>query len=531
MDKVVIIDDEIHIRSLVRNLIHWEELGLECAGCYASGQEALERIRETDIDVVITDIQMPGMSGLELIRQIQAVRGECSFIIISGYRDFEYAQTAVKLGVLDYVCKPIDEEELNTSLTRICRREGAVVTKSERKSSPRRKNFVTVIKGQCKEISVDTANKDYDFHFQRDGVFRVLELGFCGVDEYSNVSQNAEKIIKTLGEYLSSRCYEYESFLLTGNFYAMVVQYREAEDGALLRGLSGVYLDLVHRYTDLFAGRFYISAGKTAREIGDLYESYRGADFFIHGRLYYGNSRVYIADYIPELQKKYHESLVLTVDEKKELIRAMEGIQLDGLKKSVIRLYDSYSNEMKENPTLAYYMAFQIFDILISVLADHDINMNELNSAREEFRLKLENCDTLPMLERTLTRGCSDKISGYLSEKKQNAQVYIQFTKEYIEKHYASDLSLNMIAERIQINPSYLSTVFKEQTGINYNKYLTSVRIEKSKELLKDPRYNISQIAQMVGYSSTRYFGKMFVSETGIKPGEYRRLYSGKSGK
>lgn len=120
MLKVLIADDEPRVAMLVKQLIHWQEQGLECVGLFQDGQSALDAIRQLHPDIVITDIRMPVLSGLELIEKTLESEPQVRFVVISGYRYFEYAQRAIKYGVQDYLLKPIDEEELNRVLGKIC---------------------------------------------------------------------------------------------------------------------------------------------------------------------------------------------------------------------------------------------------------------------------------------------------------------------------------------------------------------------------------------------------------------------------
>ena len=129
MAKVLLIDDEIHVRSLMKYLIHWEELGLTLEGEYDNAQDAVAKMQQEPADIVITDICMPGMDGLEMIEQIQQSNQNCRFILISGYRDFEYAKKAIGLGVSEYIVKPINEEEINKTLRKVL--TGAVKERRE----------------------------------------------------------------------------------------------------------------------------------------------------------------------------------------------------------------------------------------------------------------------------------------------------------------------------------------------------------------------------------------------------------------
>ena len=116
MKSVLIADDEIHVRSLLKHLIHWDEFELILKGEFDNAEDVVSFVKQEKVDIIITDIMMPGMNGIEMIKTVKEIQNQCRFILISGYRDFEFAQAAVKLGVSDYILKPLNEEEVNTVL-------------------------------------------------------------------------------------------------------------------------------------------------------------------------------------------------------------------------------------------------------------------------------------------------------------------------------------------------------------------------------------------------------------------------------
>ena len=173
MLSVLIVDDERAICFLLRKLIHWEELGLTCLGTASSGAEAYRLAREQKPDILITDIQMPGMNGLELIEKVQKEQPDTSFVIVSGYQEFEYAKQAIRFGVEDYLLKPIKENELNAILSRICKKKqesSEVAVLREEKEKVRKRWMQQLIEGKTKEGDVPDT-----LFYRKKGCFYLLQ--------------------------------------------------------------------------------------------------------------------------------------------------------------------------------------------------------------------------------------------------------------------------------------------------------------------------------------------------------------------
>ena len=228
MAKVLLIDDEIHVRSLMKYLIHWEELGLTLMGEYDNAEDALAQMQQDPADIVITDICMPGMDGLEMIAQMQQSNNDCSFVLISGYRDFEYAKKAIGLGVSEYIVKPINEEEINRVLRKVI--TGAVKNRQgdTRTGELRQKLYPTLIR-KGKRVEPDVG-ETYGFHFAPDGWYRILQLGFCNCSEEDNTREIIEEFYHTLREDVGAYCYETEGFPLSELRYDILLQYEKERE-------------------------------------------------------------------------------------------------------------------------------------------------------------------------------------------------------------------------------------------------------------------------------------------------------------
>lgn len=520
MLRVILADDEVHIRNLLKYLVHWDELGLEFAGDYDNGCDVLRAMKEMPADIIITDIEMPEMDGLGMIQELHSIAPDCRYIIISGYRDFEYARAAVKLGVSDYILKPIDEEELNAALA------GLVQSLGKRQvgiGSSIRKKLVSAVLGQQILRSVEEVNREYDCHFTPTGRFMVLWMSICRAERDNSVSELAERVMSVLKRRLTPLCTDLEHFMLTRQSYAMLVQIEQEDMPEFIRMVDEAYGELTRRERRSGGERFYFSVGRAVDSIEEIKSSMESARFFINGRLTYGESRVYFADNMRLADVWQKENRTLPPESIREIERDMERMDELRFRETVRKLFDAYRGE--KNATLYIHLCRSICEVIALKLGQLGVNGSEVRTFLEETDIQLDNCDTIDMLRETVEGLGLSAIRTYLAGRRQNPHSYVQLAKDYIDSHYAENITLNLIADQAHINPAYLSALFKEETGVNYIDYLTSLRMEKAKALLTDASLNLSQIAEMVGYNSARYFSKIFETQMGIKPSEYRRLH------
>lgn len=525
MKNVIIADDEVHVRSLLKHLVHWDEIGLNLAGEFDNAEEIIEFMQHEKVDIVITDIMMPGLNGIEMIKEIKRLQIPCRFVLISGYRDFEFAQAAVKLGVSDYILKPINEDEVNSVLRSLAQEKNEGAEEELRKRAVRQK-FREVLAGETTVPDIGTVEKKYCLHFQKEGAFfRVLQLGFCSCQEGEEVERVADDIWNVMKKKISECCVEQEMFQSSWLRYHIVLQVKEDMKSRLLRVLDTTYRGLVQSYKDNLPFHFYLGVGKAVNDINQLRFSMETASFFLSGRLMYGDSRMYVADILPQSEKLLRENRSVDPVQMRRFENCVEAIDENGVKQVIREVFEAYQRQEEQNYVQYFYMVLELGNRLADVLGRLNIHPRETQELKRQMERLSENCDTITMLRSVTEKFCVDTMNKYLAGKKDHVLVYVHFAKQYIEEHYAENVTLNRIAEEAHVNPVYLSTIFKESTGINYSAYLTSIRMEKAKELLKKLDLNISQIANQVGYASTRYFSRIFEQESGMKPSEYRRIY------
>ena len=521
MLRVILADDEKHIRSLLKYLIHWEELGLELVGEFDNGQDVVDAAGKLPADIIVSDIQMPGMDGLTMIREVRELRPDCRFVIISGFRHFEYAQKAVKLGVSDYILKPIDEDELNAALA------GLVKSMKPRQKPDtawaRKKKLIAVVLGQRKPGSVAELNREYGAHFSETGCFMVLWMAICRTERDSSVAEFAERILAHLKGRIEPLCTDLDSFMVTRLRYALLLQVEPENMTAFIRTVDEAYGMLIRRESRPEGERFYLSVGKSVQNVGEIRASTESAKFFINGRLTFGESRVYVADNIRKAAAWQNETRKMPSEAVRRLENAIEQMDEPRIRETVREVFDDWQGE--ENPTLYIYLCHELCEVLTHKLGNLGVSAAQRRTVSEDADARIENCDRIDMLREAMERVCLEAVRTYLTDRRENPKSYVQVAKSYLDAHYAENITLAVLAEQAHVNAAYLSALFKEEMGVNYSEYLTALRMEHAKTLLTDVSRNVSEVAEAVGYNSTRYFSKLFETQTGIKPGEYRRLY------
>lgn len=518
--KVIIADDEVHICSLIKYLIAWEELGLTFGGMFSCGEEVWEFLQRESADILICDIEMPGMNGIELMQKIAGQRPEMKIIVISGFRDFDYARSAMKYGAANYLLKPINEKELNDVLREIVsssceelRRDSIIMHASSRQQ------LLAVLTDPARQEEREAANRDYDYHFVEGG-FCVLRVAFPGEGK----DLEAQRLIMRMFEEilcpkLADLCPEFECYRESAVHLCVLFNYEAGSEGTLGAALSSILHYTIVELGSKTRSEIYIGVGTAVRDFRQISKSYWSARQALCGRLFQKELRILYAGAQPQAQPQ-HE--LLTVEEHRELAKAIETIDPDGARQQIGQILRRNERAFRADPALVFACGDQILQCLEHTM--EQLGASEEDSAADAAAA-LEGSADLPDFERRVSELVCGEINRRLSKKLANVSAYAQRAKEYIDRHYMENVTLEAIARRLNINAAYLSVVFKNEMKMNYNKYLTMIRMEKAKELLCQCDKNLTEVAHAVGYDRTAYFSNVFKSYMGIKPSEYQRLH------
>ena len=523
--KVVIADDEQLICSMLAKLINWDELGLMLTGHAYDGGELLSLIESEQPDIVITDICMPLMDGLDVIRLAKQRGYPCRFVVISGYRQFDYAYNALKYDVADYLLKPIDAKELNSALEKISEDLRANGASSQDNTGMLRSFFMkkAFYDAETSDLSMESLNGTYSLNF-RTGLFRFLLVKIDYTDDikviYDNLSSLQKKVEETMDRIFGPLCYDILYDRKTDRV-EILLNYEREKDREIRQNMPALLLQ-VKNVTDLFSG-LYVTVG-----IGDEYPELAGAicsrdeaQKAIWARMVLGFQKVIFfgetKDSSQSLYQDKMKKLAAEIRHSFETLNVTEFRRFTGelfaLPKHILGGATAY--ESLKDLKNAF---FDINEKLIDGFAD-------VNILAKETAYEL-------MMAYTMEKYASafqEKFSGIMEDimehtHTQNARP-IRQAVTYIEEHYKEHISLEIVANEVTLSPVYFSGMFKREVGQNFSEYVTDYRIRKAKDLLKRSNLSILEISDAVGFKDPKYFSKIFKKAAGITPAEYRKIY------
>ncbi|MBR1911389.1 MAG: response regulator [Treponema sp.] len=506
--SVVILDDENHIIKLLEVLIPWKELSLTYAGCARNGIEGKSLIMEEKPDIIISDIKMPGLDGLSLISEIHDALPESEFIIISGFSQFDYAKTAITYGVRNYLLKPINKDELNATLKKIIAEKHSISLKEESNHRVEEKNL-------CHEFGEILFNKDRtDYLFLSRFHNPVLVIIKIDSDErlLSEDLQNLlqEKISDSVKRICCTSIWFYK--------YSQFFFISESDNLPVAENLKGLFSDLKN-ISQLFPQLTFKIFGIPVHDSFFYARTVLEKNFHLR---YESNKDIFFDVFPQTVNVKDDKSRKILDEWQKISSHFFEAMDSSILKTSIDNLF----LELQAVPVGTRV------DLLFSA-ARHVAILSEskqlagLSWFKEIFLKTLILASDYENLRMRFESELLSFAESYYQNQKKKDLLPIRLADSYMEEHYSDyDISLETVAEKVGLSASYLSALYKKETGIGFLEALTEVRISKAKTLLQDSTETVSKISKMVGYADVKYFSKIFKKITGIKPNEFRQFYS-----
>ncbi|WMJ84702.1 response regulator transcription factor [Oscillospiraceae bacterium LTW-04] len=528
MLQVVIADDEVRVCRLVQMLVDWDTLDMELAGIASNGLEALALVEQTKPDVLITDIRMPGCDGLELIERARQISPELEIVIISGYAQFEYAQSAIRYGVGDYLLKPIKQDALNATLKKLaerCQNRVASVIAMEdlRQSSKkdhdrlRSRLLEDLLQGRLETPTCEQLKNEYGFPVGA-GLFQVYILKMDYPPDavenaslsvlQSKVTQVLEPILKPL--YTSGLLQFYRS---TG--YG-VLHFEPHQKSAIRRVLRDCLNQLVAQQFFFGSVDFSLAIGKAVQSSLELPQSMRSAQLAICERLVEGTGRLLESAPSPsplrmrQILDKYNHGIERAVD-------ALSADEAD-------KVAEELRRSVAQTPNIRGY---ELLELVLSAgrMFAVRLHLNDQSDPVKKFAEQCELCGSGEQLFDRLRRFQRRQLEQLWEQQENEAIRPIRIAKQYIQQHYNEPISLEDVCSATGFSVSYFSTMFKKETGEGFSKYLARIRIEQAKSLLQDTGLPIAEVCDRVGYNDLKHFTTTFKKVTSLNPGQYRKLY------
>ena len=534
--KVFLVEDEMVIRRGIKNSIDWEKEGYIFCGEASDGELAYPMIIKEKPDILITDIRMPFMDGLELCKLVKKELPNIKILILSGYDEFDYAKEAIRLGVTEYLLKPISSGKLLEALNGVSesiRREKEdkdLVRKymeemRENTEHEKQKFFEQMIAGNLSMADALETGKKYEMNLSA-GMYNLLLFRFTLGKENRKSGEllgEAEYAIEKLTERLE---YVFEFQRGVEGWAFLLMADNEEQMSERVKELSKDLEEIMKNYSTI---AYFGGIGQPVARLRELEESFREAERALAARFTMELNRIISVEDIRMAQNvDTLDDIEITSFGEIEKTRTMlEKFLNNGAEDEIDEFVDVYINELPEenlkSVLMRQYIIMDAYIVMMSFCEKIEGIEGEMQAQSEELKNSMKTIQTLEEIEnyiRMLLKkiiGVRDTISG------RRYSDIIEIAKDQIRKTYMSDeISLNTIAAEVGMSPSYFSSIFSKEMGKTFVEYLTEIRMDRAKELLMCSSMKTSEIGYEVGYKDPHYFSYIFKKTQNCTPKEFR---------
>ena len=552
MVKLFLVEDEIVMRDGIKRQINWEKEDIEFVGEASDGELAWPMILETKPDILLTDIKMPFMDGLELSALVRKELPDTAIIILSGYDEFVYAQQAVSLGVTDYLLKPLPPGKLLECIRR-------VQEKIEQERAQPENNA----------WSEELAREQKDA--EKNLLFRALVTNDRSLKEILAMADH-------LGIHISARYYSVILMTVRGKENAMPSEQLRTELAAIPEQIPGwIFFDrnengfamigtanseeevsdtqkeLIRRLKECVEKdaehTWFIGAGRTVGRISDIGKAYNSANKALSSRFITGMNRVVTADETDSVKRDLSglqvsplpaearvsekDAAALDIDQavtndnsRKMLEEYLRTGTLEEAEPFLEGLFQSIGEDNLNSYLLLTYLSMDMYFTMVRFLKDMGRQVNEIDKKCGDINSLLKGRITAEQARSYLTSYLKEVIAlrDHNTEKRYGR--ILRQAVSYIDTHFdQEDISLNRVAQTVGMSPNHFSSIFSQEMGTTFIEYLIGKRMERAKELLRTTQLRSSEVAYRVGYRDPHYFSSTFKKIQGMTPREYRVSY------
>lgn len=538
--NILIADDDSIIRQGLRKVIENKASDDFCVVSEATdGEIALERLKELKVDVLITDIKMPIMDGIELIKKINEAKINIKVVALSGFDDYKYVREALKYGAIDYLLKPIDKQSFIELLYIL---KDQIEEETQKKNSEllhqnmsldgisllKEKLLFELIKGN--DVNFEKYNIKFGSYELSD--FKLMMMTIISVDYFYKI-KNTEKILseEMLKSKFKKEVLDYFSFEEKSGLYTIIVN-REDEIIVLFMACD-MEADLfnlnicnaLNDFNDFLAKNkgYTVTVGKSKIFYNpyDSHKAYHQSMYALKRRFYDGRG---IIDYTPEVSCYSYFDIANIKEQIAQILNYVEIGESINAKKSAMEVLKAISmanvepDQFKETCSNILTKVINISDEFRSAFTE-GYSENKFN-----FFSFIKEVDTFEELYEQYGAMFYNVTEINNAIRRERSKKVIERSKDYIKRHYCENLSLNTLANYAKLHPFYFSTLFKNETGKSFTDFLIETRINEAKKLLINPGIKIYEIGQMVGYEESVSFSRVFKKVVGISPIEYRKI-------
>ena len=527
MYSVFAVDDEPIVLEGIRSKIDWEGSGFTFAGEATDGELALSMIHELKPDILITDIKMPFMDGLQLSQAVKRIQPWIKIIILSGHDEFDYAKKAISIGIEDYILKPFTPEELLQSMNKAAEqidRERKQLSDISRlkeelktKESLVRKEFLnnlvhgsenmTSVMKKSQELNIDLISRFY----------KVLITRIDVQGENNDELQQARSLLNSYSDsWGQSISFFHHSNLLVCIFKG--ASHEELDEVSFRTAES-----IAHLVSTAPNSTALTALGKAVDHLSQLKDSYADAKNILQTAGLHHTNRIISSDDLTPLQNKATQEGLLFLEDSDPLV---DKLKYAG-KNDIQSIIEESMELIKKNPDkFGLFASYLLIDLIFSVsklVEKLGGNIKELKPEILQKRFIEEAVQNEEKFYQTLEEVLNFAVEFRDSKMTGKYADVILKAKRYIEENYADqNTTLTTVAQAVCLSPNHFSTIFSQECKTTFIEYLTEVRIENAKRLMRESDLKGYDIAYECGFSDPHYFSYIFKKNTGLSPREYK---------
>lgn len=545
MYKLILVDDEEDVREGVVREVDWEAIGFEVIEKAENGREALEMVERLQPDVVVTDIQMPFMNGLQLAEAIRERYPTIKLIILTGHDEFEYAQRAIKLHIDEYVLKPFSAQELINALLKVkgqiqeevAHRENVqLLMEHYRKSMPvLKENFLATLMNR-KLPREEVVEKAANYGIEISGKsFVAAVMSIDGVLIPEEELENREELSKSVSlKYSPDQALKYFALLniteeivdkrrlglvFMHNDQVVVLSVRESENREIALQETMKVLEEVRQNVEKYLKfTLTVGIGTVMKDVTKISYSYEDAVLALDYRLILGNNRIISID---DVEMRTVEKVRFDDVKEHALTRCIKVGTSQEIRETMDELFQGIEGAVSVKDYQIYLL--EILTCILKAAKDSNLNVDEVFGDNFIPFTEINKFTSLEEAKKWLAELCASMMNHIATDRQYTYKNLVEMAKDYTKNHYhEGDITINKVCGHLHISAGYFSSIFKKETKMTFVNYLNHIRMEAAKEMLRSTDMKALEIAEKVGYADANYFSFSFRKNVGVSPKEYR---------
>ena len=516
----MIVDDEQQTREGLRRFIEKQSMGIQRIMTAPSAMEALAIVEEHHPHIIISDIVMPGMDGIQFVKQCCEMQVSSRVIMISGHSQVEYLKSAIKLNVVDYILKPIDIKELLQVLKKVIHdikekqrvsQERVLIQQKLDESLPalREKFLLSLLDGGYTD-SQSVLDKCVYL-----GLDQVLADSFVVVDIHTHEEAcDPQQVMASIRSHLPSALTVTKG---QNEFVAIHPMGSLEVEETCIRDKCHAIKEQLHAD---HGATVTIGIGVVVKSLVDIPASYQASVEAVHQQFLLGKGHII---FYSEIEKHDRRAFHISKAVQGELLQAIYARDMGAVERIMHSIFQPlYLMHGLSNQAMDA-IRVKLIELVVKVINDTKIAGQQEDTTNVPWR-ELLNLSTLKDIEQWLMQKFRWICGSLDANMDSKSTKIIHVVKSMVREHYDRPLNVQIISQDLRISPNYLSALFKKETGIKFTEYLSNIRMEKAKSLMENPELKIYEIGHMVGYEDHNYFSRQFKKAYGVSPTTYREM-------